>query len=317
MNPVLLTGATGFIGQRLQKTLLADGTGVLAVVRPSSSHQSALLDDVDRLLVDLADSELLVPAVSAASAVIYCAGSVRGRRLEDFAEANIDGVRAVVDAMNLAGNGIPLLLISSLAASRPHVSDYANSKYLGEQEVKDHASFPWTIFRPPAVYGPGDKEMLPVLKLAHKGWVAPPGPKDQRLSFIHVDDLASAMLAWLKSWEKCDHKVFTLDDGHSGGYDWHEIAKTLGPGSYRRVNIPNWILFGAGHINLAISRLLGYAPMLTPGKARELTQADWVCNNRDLSAANGWSPEIDLEQGVSTLFETPGDHQNKTQGGIH
>jgi len=317
MNPVLLTGATGFIGQRLQKTLLADGTGVLAVVRPSSSHQSALLDDVGRLLVNLADSERLVPAISAASAVIYCAGSVRGRRLEDFAEANIDGVRAVVDAMNLAANGIPLLLISSLAASRPHVSDYANSKYLGEQEVKDHASFPWTIFRPPAVYGPGDKEMLPVLKLARKGFVAPPGPKDQRLSFIHVDDLASAILAWLKSWEKCDHKAFTLDDGHSGGYDWHEIAKTLSPDSYRRVNIPSWILFGAGHINLAISRLLGYAPMLTPGKARELTQADWVCNNRDLSAASGWSPEIDLEKGVSTLFETPGDHQNKTQGGIH
>ena len=317
MNPVLLTGATGFIGQRLQKALLADGTGVLAVIRPSSRHKNLLLDGTDRLLADLDDSTRLLPAIAEASAVIYCAGSVRGRQLEDFATANIAGVRAIVDAMNQAGAGIPLLLISSLAASRPHVSDYANSKYLGEQEVKDHASFPWTIFRPPAVYGPGDKEMLPVLKLARKGLVAPPGPKDQRLSFIHVDDLASATLAWLKSWKKCDHKVFTLDDGHSGGYDWHEIAETVSPGSYRRVNIPNWILFGAGHINLAISRLLGYAPMLTPGKARELTQADWVCNNRDLSAASGWSPEIDLEKGVSTLFETPGDHQNKTQGGIH
>ena len=192
MNPVLLTGATGFIGQHLQKALLAEQIRVLAVVRPSSSHKNSLLDGVDRLLADLDDSERLLPAISGASAVIYCAGSVRGRRLEDFAAANIAGVRAVVDAMNQAGAGIPLLLISSLAASRPHVSDYANSKYLGEQEVKKHAAFPWTIFRPPAVYGPGDKEMLPILKLARKGLVSATGPKDQKLSLIHADDLACA-----------------------------------------------------------------------------------------------------------------------------
>jgi nucleoside-diphosphate-sugar epimerase len=93
---------------------------------------------------------------------------VRGRTLDDFRPANIDGVRSVVDAINQAGHNTPLLLISSLAASRPHVSDYANSKHLGEQEVIAHATFPWTIFRPPAVYGPGDKEMLPILKLARK-----------------------------------------------------------------------------------------------------------------------------------------------------
>ena len=121
--------------------------------------------------------------------------------------------------MNRAGTEIPLLLISSLAASRPQVSDYANSKHLGEQEVINHAAFPWTIFRPPAVYGPGDKEMLPVLKLARKGLVTPPGPNNQRLSLIHVDDIASAVLAWLKSWPKCDQLTYTLDDGHSGGYD--------------------------------------------------------------------------------------------------
>lgn len=314
MNPVLLTGATGFIGQHLQKALLAKQIPVQAVVRPASSHKNSLLDGVDRLLADLDDSERLVPAISGASAVIYCAGTVRGRRLKDFANANIDGVRSVVSAMNRAGTNIPLLLISSLAASRPQVSDYANSKYLGEQEVKNHAAFPWTIFRPPAVYGPGDKEMLPVLKLARRGLVMPPGPMNQKLSLIYADDLASASLAWLKCWDKCAHQVFTLDDGHNGGYDWREIAETVSHGGYRRVNLPNWVLFGAGHFNLALSRLLGYAPMLTPGKARELTQAHWVCNNKALNEATGWFPETDLEKGVHSLFGTPGKPHDKTQG---
>jgi nucleoside-diphosphate-sugar epimerase len=309
MNPVLLTGATGFIGQHLQKAFLGDKTGVVAVVRPASSHKNSLVHGATTLLAELSDSERLLPAISGASAVIYCAGSVRGRRPADFRDANIDGVRSIVNAMNSTGTEVPLLLISSLAASRPQVSDYANSKYLGEQEVVNHAAFPWTIFRPPAVYGPGDREMLPVLKLARKGLVTPPGPRDQRLSLIHVDDLASAALAWFESWQKCNHVIFTLDDGHKGGYDWSEIAETVSPGGCRRVNIPGWILFGAGHLNLAASRLLGYTPMLTPGKARELTQSDWVCNNKALSMATGWFPEIDLEKGVHALFETPGERQ--------
>ncbi|MFC1690363.1 hypothetical protein ACFL07_12055, partial [Pseudomonadota bacterium] len=65
--------------------------------------------------------------------------------------------------------------------------------------------------------------------------------------------------------------------------------------------------FSAGRINLVLSRLLGYAPMMTPGKARELTQTDWLCNNTSLNQATGWSPDITLEQGVNALFGESGD----------
>jgi nucleoside-diphosphate-sugar epimerase len=307
MKPVLLTGATGFIGQRLQKTLISQGTSVVAVIRPQSAHKDALLDDAECIWADLSDIHALAPAISNASAVIYCAGSVRGRCLQDFDEANIAGVRSIVNAMNRTGGNIPLLLISSLAASRPHVSDYANSKFLGEQEVLLHARFSWSIFRPPAVYGPGDREMLPILKLARKGLVTPAGPADQRLSLIHVDDLTAAAAAWLKSWENCAGQIYTLDDGHASGYDWCEIAEIVSGGKYRRLNIPGWLLKGLGRINLAASRLLGYTPMLTPGKARELSQADWLCNNTALSAATGWSPRISLDAGIHKLFGEAGN----------
>jgi nucleoside-diphosphate-sugar epimerase len=312
MNPVLLTGATGFIGWHLQQTFLAQETPVVAVIRPGSAHKiNALRGSAECLLADLSDSALLTPEVSKAAAVIYCAGSVRGRSLEDFTAANVTGVRSIVRLMNQVAADTPLLLISSLAASRPEVSDYANSKYLGEQEVLQHARFPWSIFRPPAVYGPGDKEMLPILKLARKGLVTPTGPSDQRLSLIHVEDLATAVAAWLKSWKKCVNQVYTLDDGHPGGYDWDEIAEVVSGGRYRRLNIPAWIVTGAGHVNLLVSRLLGYSPMLTPGKARELTQTDWLCNNMALSTATGWSPQITLEKGVRMLFGNSGNRNGK------
>jgi nucleoside-diphosphate-sugar epimerase len=305
MKPVLLTGATGFIGQRLQKALLDDGRKPSALIRPESKHKDRLLAGTESLLADLSDTHSLLPAISEAGAVIYCAGSVRGRKLKDFQAANIDGIRSVVEAMNQLNSEVPLLLISSLAASRPQVSDYANSKHLGEQEVRHHARFPWTIFRPPAVYGPGDKEMMPILKLARKGLVTPTGPATQRLSLIHVDDLTSAVLAWLDSWQQCRNQLFTLDDGHEGGYSWREIAETASGGNYRLMKIPAWLLFGVAGINLSLSRLFGYAPMLTPGKARELTQADWVCNNKALSKTCGWAPSITLEEGLLSLLGSP------------
>ena len=307
MNPVLLTGATGFIGQHLQTALLEEAFDVLAIVRPSSSHKSSLEPGAEKLFCELTDTAQLIPAIERCSAVIYCAGSVRGGRLEDFSPANITGVRSIVDAMNRAKADVPLLLISSLAATRPDVSDYANSKYLGEQEVISNATFPWVIIRPPAVYGPGDKEMLPILKLAHRGLVAPPGPKGQKLSLIHVQDVVTAIVTCLNSIEACSGKTFTLDDGKNGGYDWEEIAQACSNGRYFRLRTPRWILFTTGRVNLVLSRLLGYAPMLTPGKARELTQTDWVCNNTALNQATGWFPEISLEQGVKSLFDETGD----------
>jgi len=308
IDAVLLTGATGFIGRRLQKALLTNGRQVSAVVRPSSSNKGQLLSGVHSVLADLSNTNKLTSAITDCEAVIYCAGSVRGRNLEDFRAANITGIRSVVDAMNQSGLETPLLLISSLAASRPGVSDYANSKFLGEQEVIHHAKFPWTIFRPPAVYGQGDREMMPILKLARKGIVTPAGPAQQKLSLIHVDDLAAAVLAWLGSWPACREQTFSLDDGHCGGYDWREIAETASGGKYHSFKIPGPILFAAAKGNLLLSGVFGYSPMLTPGKARELIQADWLCDNESLTRATGWSPAIDLKKGLKKTF---GQNENQ------
>jgi nucleoside-diphosphate-sugar epimerase len=307
MKPVLLTGATGFIGQHLQSELLDRQMDVLAVVRPSSKNRNSLMSGVEPLFCNLDDTPSLVEAIHRCSAIIYCAGSVRGQNLEDFRPANVDGVKAMAGALKQARADTPMVLVSSLAATRPGVSDYANSKYLGEQELKKHSGFPWVIFRPPAVYGPGDKEMLPILRLAHKGLVTPAGPRNQKLSLVHVKDVVTAVLSCLDHFEACNGKTFTLDDGHEGGYDWNQIAKAARPGRYFRLNVPRWLLFASGHVNLALSRILGYAPMLTPGKARELTQTDWVCNNTALNQATGWSPEIGLQQGVRSLFEASAD----------
>jgi 2-alkyl-3-oxoalkanoate reductase len=297
-GPVALTGATGFIGRRVQVALIDAGWAVRAIVQPGSRNLRHLDPRCQRVNCSLADPAGLTAALQGARAVVYCAGSVRGRGLADFLPANVDGVAAVLRAMPATEEALPFLLISSLAAGRPELSDYARSKWLGEAAVRKHATGPWTIIRPPAVYGPGDREMLPILKMLRSGVIVHAGPREQRASLLYVDDLATAVAAWLSAWRNCAGSTYAIDDGRPGGYDWDALAAAAGRNRYRRLRIPPGLLAMLAYGNLQLSRLTGRAPMLTPGKVRELTAAEWLCDNAPFAAATAWRPRIDLATGL-------------------
>ena len=301
-----LTGATGFIGQQLQLQLLADGFRLRVLVRPDSPRQGNILPGVQAVPVRLDDAVGLAEAVHGVNAVIYCAGSVRGRVPADFAAANVDGVRYLASVLSELEAPPPVLLISSLAASRPEISDYAASKAEGERQLRAHPELAWTILRPPAVYGPGDKEMRPVLAWVRRGIAIVPGPRGQRLSLLYAQDLASAVAAWLASGTACSHQVFEIDDGHPNGYDWDQIGKAVAHGRVRQVHVHATVLELLARLNLFLSRMLGYAPMLTPGKVRELTQDAWVCDNAAFTRITGWAPAVRLREGARRIFDNAG-----------
>ncbi len=284
--------------------LLEQGVRVRAMVRPGKKADHRIPTACEQVPVSLTDVDGLTQVVSGCSAVIYCAGSVRGRHAADFATANIKGVQAMLEAMTNANSESPFLLMSSLAAGKPHLSDYANSKYAGEQVLQDFPALSWTIFRPPAVYGPGDKEMLPVMKMMRRGLLAHAGPANQRLSLLHVDDLANAVVSWLSAPDKCRHQTYAIDDGTPGGYSWKSMAEAVCVRKFRILSVPRFLLEGVAGLNLLFSGLFGYLPMLSPGKVRELVEAEWLGDNRAFTQATGWQPQVNLKQGAEQLFKT-------------
>jgi nucleoside-diphosphate-sugar epimerase len=58
----------------------------------------------------------------------------------------------------------------------------------------------------------------------------------------------------------------------------------------------------AGSANASLARVIGYQPMLTPGKVREIFHPDWVCDNAAITRAIGWRPQIQLHDGMKRLF---------------
>jgi nucleoside-diphosphate-sugar epimerase len=234
--------------------------------------------------------------------VIHCAGAVRGNCYDDFSAVNVDGTRELLGAVTRQPSPPRVFLLSSMAAREPGLSWYSRSKREAEQLLEAEQALEWTILRPPAVYGPGDKEMKAVFDTMAQGFALVPGSPDARNSLLHVDDLVEALLALMSS--ERHHSTYTVCDGREGGYSWREMASIAGSVWGRRVRVvrvPRLLLDAVANCNLFLARLSGRAAMLTPPKLRELRHPDWVVDNRQITADTGWKPRRPLESGLEKL----------------
>lgn len=299
---VALTGATGFIGGAIARRLAGSGWRVKALVRSLPKAKALSQSGIELVHGGLEDTGALRSLLSGVRAVVHCAGAVRGIDLEDFSRVNVAGTERIA---SLAADMDPpplFVSLSSLAAREPQLSPYAESKRDGELVLRQVAgAMPYTILRPPAVYGPGDREMLPLLLLMMRPGIAPVlGSADARFSMLYVEDLASAVEQSLLVGDAC-RGLFALHDGQVGGYTWAAIVDTAARERgkpVRKLAIPRGLLNGLALVSRRWARLTGSAPMLTPAKVRELTHADWVCDNAEVSRALDWTPQVQFAEGL-------------------
>ena len=320
VDTIAITGATGFVGAAVTRRLAATGRNIQALVRPMSTRKRPSGIDVRWIEGDLEDPDSLHRLIDGADTLVHCAGAVRGASRAHFNRVNVDGTARLVELAVRQHPKPNFLLISSLAAREPHLSPYAASKRGGEEVlVEKSENLFWTVFRPSAVYGPGDRELTPLFRWMKKGIAPMLGSGNGRFSMLYVDDLVDAILQWLdrKSSPGC---TYELHDGQPEGYSWHDVIDTvtnLRQGkSVAAVNIPPAVVKLFSVINLISARLIGYAPMLTPGKVREISHFDWVCDNTAFNSATGWAPKISLAEGLQRTLQwngTSGNYNSKSR----
>ncbi len=299
---VALTGATGFVGRHILVKLQRAGLRCRLLVR-DQKKLPALGDATEVVEGSLGDRDALARLLAGASSMVHCAGAVRGVTQSQFDRVN--AVAAGDCAMVAREAGVQrFLLISSLAAREPGLSAYAASKRRGEVAVTGNAGpMRVSIFRPPAVYGPGDREMLPLFRMMARGIAPVFGSPDARFSLIFVEDLADAVVAWETASNGCE-QLIEIDDGRPGGYGWTDVCETIETITgrpVRRIGLPAALVSIPAAFNTLAGMATGYSPMLSLGKLRELRHPDWVC--RTGSGITGWRPTHQLADG---LLETPG-----------
>jgi len=281
--------------------LVAAGWSVRALARPHSAHRIPDLPGLETIIGSLQDSQSMSRLLQGACAVVHCAGAVRGATAAEFNAVNVDGVKQLARVALTLSPKPRFLSISSLAARAPQLSYYAASKRQGEHVLAGMAEdMEWVALRPPAVYGPGDRELLPLFQWMGRGVAPVLGEPGARVSLLYVEDLCAAVLKWLDAGH-CRSGVYEINDTQTGGYTWDEIIAKVSNLRARRIirlPLPAPLLRSLAAINVTTARLIGYAPMLTPGKVRELRHPDWVGDNTALTAAIGWQPEFSLEEGL-------------------
>jgi uncharacterized protein YbjT (DUF2867 family) len=289
IRTLAVTGGTGFVGSHLLRLAREQGYEVRALTRGWKPPE----DEIAWVDGALDRPETLAKLVAGADAVIHVAGAINAPTRAGFEAVNAGGTANMIDAARAAGVR-RFVHISSLAAREPGLSDYGWSKAKSERLVAA-SGLDWTIVRPPAVYGPGDRETLELFRMARRGFVALP-PRG-RFSVIHVEDLCRLILALLDdadSWTE----IYEPDDGREGGWQHRHFARTLGRLYGRRavtLAMPMPALRLASRLDRLVRR--GGAK-LTADRVGYFCHPDWVVTAEKRPPERLWRPQVKTPTGL-------------------
>jgi nucleoside-diphosphate-sugar epimerase len=287
---IAITGGTGFVGSHLLEIALAAGHQLNALTRRDQPERQG----VEWIAGDLSTRDALEKLVNGVDAVIHVAGTITGRSAAAFETGNVAGTLSMLAAAT-AGGIHRFVHVSSLAAREPKLSLYGASKEKGEELVM-RSGLDWAIVRPPAVYGPGDRETLELFRMAKLGIMLMP-PKG-RVSVIHVGDLARLLLA-LADPAAPTSCLIEPDDGKPGGWTHREFARALAQAVGTRaavISSPGILLRLAAR---ADQLLRGDKAKLTVDRAAYFSHGNWVVEPARAPPATVWGPQVETRQGLA------------------
>ena len=320
---VAVTGGSGFIGVHLVAALAARGDQVRCLLRPSSDG-SLLPAEVEPVVTaDLGDAAGLERLVRGCDAVVHLAGLTRSWTPRELHRVNRDGTVALCAAVAGVHPAVQqLILVSSQAAVGPStrgrprreedppapVTAYGRSKLAAERIRHRHPELPITVIRPPAVYGPGDRDIFAYFRLVRAG-VRPELVPAGRLSMVYVGNLVDALLLTLDRPQRAGQRVYHVAD--HGVLTMNTVARWIGEAYGRRtlrIPVPQAALTVAGLPLAAAGRLLRRDLLLSRDKLREIAQPAWLLATSRIAAQIGYRPRLATRDAIARTARWYLDH---------
>ncbi len=310
-NKVLVTGASGFVGHHLVDDLISEGFEVRCLVR-KTSKTSHLQGKVELVYGEVTIPESLEEAVKNVKYIIHMAAVVKALKKEDYYKVNTQGTINLFTKMLQHSKTIErFVYISSQAASKPSdvpinedepsspVTNYGKSKLKSEEFLRKYIhDIPITIIRPSAVYGPEDKEFLPVYKMIKNGFEPILKDGKNKVSMVYVKDLSKSIIQAMKSPNTIGKTYFSAYPEPISIIDFYkEIEKALNKKFVLRIPIPVSIFYTFAAINTVISKVTGKPSMFNFDKVNELKNS-WVCSSEKLIKDTGFKYSYDIKTGI-------------------
>jgi len=314
-RPVMITGASGFIGRRLRAALLQQGVDVISLRRPASPETK----EGRSVSADYADQERLNEIIEAErpALIFHVAGATKGVTYADFQRANVMPTENLLQACKTADHSPQrFVFVSSLAAYGPTsleapleesaprqpMEHYGRSKAEAEEAV-EAAGLPFTIVRPGGVYGPGDVDYFEVFKMAAKGWNTFFGNRHRLFSAVYVDDLIDAILTAAQH-EHTVNKGYFISAGEPLSWQQFQGAVVEASGrSARELDLPEFLVSWAAWGGELVTKIDGRPRLFNRQKAAMGAQPAWTCRATAAERDFGFAPKVDLKTGIDRAFE--------------
>jgi nucleoside-diphosphate-sugar epimerase len=316
----LVTGATGFIGSHLAEELVKRGYAVTCLVRKTSNLR--WIEGLDTALVygDCEERESLNGLPPDFDYVFHLAGLTKAKRDEDFFCANVKGTENLLKAVSARMPDLKrFVYMSSLAAIGPSrdsspltedseprpVSNYGRSKLQGEGVVMEYKGvLPVNIIRPPAVYGPRDRDFYVLFRMLKKGFY--PYWGKCYYSMLYVDDLVSGLIAAAGS-KDAEGKIYFLSDRkvYSSDELTGEMINVLNTRAVK-MRIPKAVMSVIANIS---ERLGKWPSIINSDKLRELGYSHWICSSSKAEREFGFVPKVTIKEGIKWTADWYRIHQ--------
>src|SRR5262245_40938894 len=307
---VFLTGGTGFVGSHCARIFLAEGWRVCALVR-RPERPGLLPRGVEVVPGELGEASSYRDGLKGCAAIINCAASTSARNLAEFRRVNVDGTTLLAAAATEACPDAMFVHVSSQAAVGPArngepvresdpaapVSWYGRSKLESEKAVARHHRGPWCVVRPSVVYGPGDAGLLQMFAVVSRGVAPIPAGGKRRVQLLAVEDLARVLFAAAQRPDLHGRCGFAAGETVSVGELVREIASLRTPRA-RAIPLPDLAIRLLGLIGSVRGACSRTARPFNLDKAREMRQADWLCDGEPLFRDLGITPATRWRAGL-------------------
>ncbi len=311
---VLVTGATGFLGSHVVEQLARSGRAVRALARKTSDTRFLVSLGVEIAEGAIEDRDAVARAARGVTGIVHAAGLVKARSPEEFMRTNHGGTQNLLEAALEEPALERFVLVSSLSALRPSdgsgtpipedaephpVTEYGKSKLAAEHAARAlEGRIPITIVRPPAIYGPRDREILAFFKSMKLGILPLLGSTQNKLSMIYGSDCAAACIAALAA-RLPSGTALHVDDGqvHTMQELIERAEAAMGSRARLRFHLPRRLVETAALGAELYGRATNRAVMLTRDKCNELFE-QWVCDGARARGLLGWQPEVRFADGI-------------------
>ena len=317
---IAITGATGFIGSHLADTMLAAGHEVRALVRGSSNLRWLEGKDIRLVRGDIRDAASLEDFVRDVDYIYHIAGVVKARDRAGYFDGNVTATENMLRAAERFAPSLHrFLYVSSQTAAGPSrsldrpvceddeprpITTYGESKIAAEKAVRSTGdTLPWTIVRPPAMYGPRDTEIFIYFQAIARRLNSMIGFDEKRLSLLHAHDLVRGMVLAAEAENSVGETYFISSEEF---YSWPQVGSLTAGIMNRRVltlRLPHAMVYTVAALAQSVAAMQSKPATLNLEKARDITQRYWTCDISKAKRDLGYRQEVGLEEGIRGTVE--------------